>query len=268
MNVLQESYLRQKIRRTYRNKVLKERKEISLLKSYVRKIIVEEKIKDKQYSKYLGINVLNDVLSQIKDKIHDRTKKLGGNEKWVEYFKKYTALFLEDLFETSLDMRDVENEVSQIQGALNESVKLHVDPDDIDSSPIDSELADIPEEGEEEDIGHLELPTADIDDSSKRVEKRQQMELEGDSGQSDARNQSIEMMNEIDDVILNAYRSISDNLNKELFVRYLLINTWLHADKAFKEVQDIDINSKIDIPGYEEEKHKVDNMLGQDGLQV
>lgn len=237
-------------------KTLSKNKEKFLLIKMINEAILLEKESDKEYSKYYGINILNhEVLIQIKDDIHTKTKSLGNNEAFVEYFKKYVYLYLSDLINTALDVNDIENEISQIRTklSLSESVKLNVDPSNPKESPIDTEL--FGDEGEDEPSGkekqsYLNIPTNELPGSEERSQKRQELELP-EGGQEDAKNQAISLMNDIDDIILSGLNKISDELNRELFIRYLAINIMLHIDKAYNEM--IEVAPELDVPGYKEE---------------
>lgn len=281
---LLKSFIRQKLKIK-----LEERQK---LKEYVRTLILLEKEEDKEYSKYFGINVLNhEVLAQIKDDIHMATKSLGDNPEFVEYFKRYLYLYLGDLIQTQIDVDDVENEIDQIKsyitkvnnpgniqevkGNVNvENPKLDLSPDNISELPIDKELINGDEEEDpqksEQEKEDQELQrilgtnTQDLENSEERGIKRQNLSLEkGDL--EDAKKQAIDLMSKIDDIIISGYNKISDELNKKLFVRYLIINCMLHVDKAFNEVSD---NApELDIPGYEDEKSKVQNAVNGQGLE-
>lgn len=227
------------------------------LRQYVRNMVLREAEEEKQFSKYFGINVLNhDVLSQIKDDIHTATKSLGDNDEFVDFFKRYVLMYLSDLIETSFDVDDIDNEIEQIKGVLAEQVRLEVNPDKPNESPIDPELLQgdepIEEEGDEESdkLNQVAtLPTKEIDSPEDRGLKRQQMELDN-GGQQDAKKQALDLMNNIDDIIIAGYDKISDKLNKELFVRYLVINILLHIDKAHKMMQEEPPD--VEMPEYEE----------------
>lgn len=220
-------------------------------------MVLREAEEEKQFSKYFGINVLNhDVLSQIKDDIHTATKSLGDNDEFVDFFKRYVLMYLSDLIETSFDVDDIDNEIEQIKGVLAEQVRLEVNPDKPNESPIDPELLQgdepIEEEGDEESdkLNQVAtLPTKEIDSPEDRGLKRQQMELDN-GGQQDAKKQALDLMNNIDDIIIAGYDKISDKLNKELFVRYLVINILLHIDKAHKMMQEEPPD--VEMPEYEE----------------
>lgn len=262
------------------------------LKEYVRSLILLEKEEDKEYSKYFGINVLNhEVLAQIKDDIHMATKSLGDNPEFVEYFKRYLYLYLGDLIQTQIDVEDIESEIDQIKsyitkvnspkniqevkGNVNvENPKLYLNSENISGLPIDKELINGDEEEdpqkseqekEEQELQRiLGTNTQDLENSEERGIKRQNLSLEkGDL--EDAKKQAIDLMSKIDDIIISGYNKISDELNKKLFIRYLIINCMLHVDKAFNEVSD---NApELDIPGYENEKSKIQNAVNGQGLE-
>lgn len=274
--------LKKFIRETLKKK-LNEKKE---LRKVIQKLIILEKEEDKEFSKYFGINVLNhEVLSQIKDDIHMATKSLGDNPEFIEYFKRYLYLYLSDLIQTELDVDDIENEISQIKNYIQSSnssnlgttqniqevkgnvgskePKIELDPENPEQLPIDKELLGVEDENPEqteEDEKNSELQrilgtnTQDLESTEERGVKRQNLNL--DNGElEDAKKQAIDLMSKIDDIIIAGYNKISDELNKKLFVRYLIINVMLHVDKAFNEITDTP--PEMNIPGYESKKSKV-----------
>lgn len=253
-----------KLIKEFINKKLKEKiqHKNNLLREFVSKLLLQEKQNEQEFSKYPGINVLNrDVLVQIKDDIHTATKSLGDNTEFVEYFKKYVIMYLEDLIATSFDIDDVEDEISNIKTIINE-VRLEVNPEEPDSSPIDNELfngqtqdvEDSEQNDAEEDLSVKS--TLDLPSGEPRTQKRSQMELPN-GGQQDAKAQALDLLNNIDDIVIKGYNKVHDELNKELFLRYLLINILLHIDKAHNEMKDEP--EDISVPGYEEEKEEVNS---------
>jgi len=247
-----------KLLKEFINKKLKQKitAKDKLLRESISRLILREKQNEQEFSKYPGINVLNrDVLVQIKDDIHTATKSLGDNTEFVEYFKKYVIMYLEDLIATSFDIDDVEDEISNIKTMINE-VRLEVNPEKPDKSPIDNELfnsgteeTEDSIEGEQEEV--INKPTLELPSGEPRTQKRSEMELAG-GGQQDAKAQALDLLNNIDDIVIKGYNKVHDELNKELFLRYLLINILLHIDKAHNEMKDEP--EDINVPGYEEEQ--------------
>lgn len=231
-------------------------------RKYIDKVLIEKQ-EDQEFSKYFGINVQNhEVLTQIKDDIHMKTMSQGDDETFVEYFKRYVFLYVQDLIQTDQDIVEIENEIEQIKGVLNEvlileKIQLQVDPKNPGPSPIDNELFGVTgEDGEEiepeeDPEQYLNTPTSELEAGDVRGKKRQTMELD-DGGQQDAKKQAIDLMNNIDDIILSGYEKISDDLNRELYVRYLIINIMLHIDKAYNQMRD-DVPD-VDIEGYSSEE--------------
>jgi len=234
----EEELLKEYIRRL----VFQEHQERKLFKELIQKIILVEKQKDKEFSQHFGINILNhEVLSQIVDDIQMKTKSLGDNESLVDSFKRYVFLFLKDLFNVEIDENDINNEIGQIKQKqqLNEIVNnrnyrisLNYDPEE-ESSPIDS--AALPGSDEEVDpegerLSQIQdVPTAELEEPSDRTLKRGAMELE-QGGLEDSKQQALDLLNQIDDIIIKALSKISNEENRDLFMRYCIISVRLHLN--------------------------------------
>jgi len=272
-NSKEEHILRHYIRKKILEVIQERKHKECMLRKYIQKALLRESSEDKKFSKYFGINILNhEVLIQIKDDIHMKTKSLGDNSEFVEYFKKYIIMYLEDLLATSFDILDIENEISQIKGVLRENqVRIDIKPESPEESPIDTEL--FGNEGEEElrddeetkekeeKIRITTTPTHNLETSEERKTKRSEMELKG-GGQQDAKNQALDLMTDIDDIIIDGYDKISDDLNRDLFIRYLAINILLHIDKAHNEMKEEP--KDVRVPGYEEERRDLESRLNSE----
>lgn len=267
-NNKQEQLLREFIQQKISSFISENKKKQFTLRQFIRQEILREADENKQFSKYFGINVLNhDVLAQIKDDIHTKTKALGDDDEFVEFFKRYVLMYLEDLIEVSFDIKDIDNEIDQIKNViLEKNIRLDFNPDEPTESPIDPSLLNNDSNNVETDVENKEeteqermnqimgSSTKELESPEDREIKRKSLEL-SDGGMEDAKRQALDLMNDIDDIILQGYEKISDELNRELFIRYLVINVLLHIDKAHAEMKEVP--EEVEIPEYEKEKEEL-----------
>jgi hypothetical protein len=147
---------------------------------------------------------------------------------------------------------DVELEEVDLTEAYElDEVEMEVGGDE----DVDIEVDDETQEGDEE--GFIDIEADGVEDKEANSEEPSEEEQFGLEGEDETgRNLAFIAFNKIEKSITEAYDTLSDDEDKELFYDYLLTNLKLYFDKFEEELQ-------ADLPEpttteYEQEKDKLD----------
>jgi len=241
-NIVTEKLLREYIRNKIKsklnedqNKVLREEK---VLRQVIRKLIREGDISDVHPHRSTGINTLEDVLKKAIPTLRMDFKRLTTDKKQRDSFRAHIIRAVADA------IKPMEANDQYLQGGGGTPSSLLDEPlgnlEEDDS--LDLELAELEEQDIEVDITGDELA---IDDEEKKipVEDDDQPSPEEDFGtgledmDETGRNMAFTSFKKVSQYILDAYDSLANPKDKEVFTEYLITNLKLYFDKFEDELQ-------------------------------
>ena len=243
-NIVTEKLLREYIRNKIKsklnedqNKVLREEK---VLRQVIRKLIAEGDISDVHPHRSTGINTLEDVLKKAIPTLRMDFKRLTTDKKQRDSFRAHIIRAVADA------IKPMEANDQYLQGGGGTPSSLLDEPLgnlEEESTEVDDEmLAALEEQDIEVDITGDELA---IDDEEKKipVEDDDQPSPEEDFGtgledmDETGRNMAFTSFKKVSQYILDAYDSLANPKDKEVFTEYLITNLKLYFDKFEDELQ-------------------------------
>lgn len=243
-NIVTERLLREYIRNKIKsklnedqNKVLREEK---VLRQVIRKLIREGDISDVHPHRSTGINTLEDVLKKAIPTLRMDFKRLTTDKKQRDSFRAHIIRAVADA------IKPMEANDQYLQGGGGTPSSLLDEPLgnlEEESTEVDDEmLAALEEQDIEVDITGDELA---IDDEEKKipVEDDDQPSPEEDFGtgledmDETGRNMAFTSFKKVSQYILDAYDSLANPKDKEIFTEYLITNLKLYFDKFEDELQ-------------------------------
>ena len=240
----EEQRLRQALRgllREYlKNKENKKALEENRLRKIV-KILIKEALSadvaDEQPQRSTGINVLEDLLKNIIAIIEDDYKALTTSKEQRDSFRAHIL----NAVNNSLKPVDVTMDAPPAEEELEEEVSMGIDVEEDKFIPVrDQDIEPDPEEVEEEET----------------FEDIEGMDETG-------RNFASITFNKIENQVIDAYESLADRQDRELFHDYLLTNLKLYFDRFEEELQPT--TSEPESPDYNPVKDE-ETDLGELGL--
>jgi len=241
-NIVTERLLREYIRNKIKsklnedqNKVLREEK---VLRQVIRKLIREGDISDVHPHRSTGINTLEDVLKKAIPTLRMDFKRLTTDKKQRDSFRAHIIRAVADA------IKPMEANDQYLQGGESAPSSLLDEPlgnlEEDDS--LDLELAELEEQDIEVDITGNEL-AADEEDRKIPVEDDDEPSPEEDFGtgledmDETGRNMAFTSFKKVSQYILDAYDSLANPKDKEIFTEYLITNLKLYFDKFEDELQ-------------------------------
>jgi len=264
--LIEEQRLRMLLRRALIVEKKKERKAVlkeeEMLRKLIRSAILAEAKNTSIPHRSTGINVLEDLLKKIIPQLEPEYRKLTTSEEQRDSFRAHIISAVQNTLaptratdeadaEQNEKFIDVElEEVDLMEAYELEEVEMEVGGDE----GIDIEVDDETEEGDEEGFIDIETDGAGGLEEPEEPSEEEQFGLEGED--ETGRNLAFVAFNKIEKSITEAYDTLSDDEDKELFYDYLLTNLKLYFDKFEEELQ-------ADLPEpttteYEQEKDKLD----------
>ena len=242
-NIVTEKLLREYIRNKIKsklnedqNKVLREEK---VLRQVIRKLIAEGDISDVHPHRSTGINTLEDVLKKAIPTLRMDFKRLTTDKKQRDSFRAHIIRAVDDAL-APMEVND-----KYLQGGASAPSSLLDEPLgnlEENEEEVDLELAALEEQDIEVDITDDEL-AADEEDRKIPVEDDDEPSPEEDfgSGLEDmdetGRNMAFTSFKKVSQYILDAYDSLANPKDKEVFTEYLITNLKLYFDKFEDELQ-------------------------------
>ena len=253
-----EIMLRQHIRKKIRESLAKEKQDEFALRRLIRQMLSEGDVSDVHPHRSTGINVLEDVLKKSIPTLRADYKRLTTDKKQRDSFRAHIVKAVEDQLKPSLvndkypldaptpdpttDGEKPSDRVSQdVDAAFTGADTMPGGDSPEEASPEDSEFAD--------DLAALEEAEINIDVEPEKDEEKFAA-IEDDDGPSDeeAFGQGLEGMDEtgrnmaytsfrkISQYILDAYDTLANMEDKNVFVDYLVTNLKLYFDKFEAEL--------------------------------
>tara|TARA_Y100001938_G_C8098386_1_gene439771 strand:- start:2470 stop:5115 length:2646 start_codon:yes stop_codon:yes gene_type:complete len=250
MDLIQEEKLRKLIRKTIVN--IREQQEAEAkLRGVIRKLISEQE--EVGGSSFTGINELGDLLKQIMPKIEIHYKKMKTSKGQRDSFRKHLVVNLKNLLNVPIAIADIADQYEKIKADRTEDTEpLALEEDlqiDLTDQPEEEEAAIFDLKGDEE--------AAEIEQELEKEAEDEVDSLPGEDKTGAAF--AADAVNEIDTQVINSFNRVKANpVDRELFVRYLLINALLNMDNYEAEIGEA---PETDVPGYEQEKSEIEAEL-------
>ncbi len=230
--VVKEQILRKLIRKKIQENLKKKPTEEQLLRAAIRQIITEGDLSDVHPNRSTGINMLEDVLKKSIPTLRADFKRLTTDKNQRDSFRAHIVKAVKDAI-----MPEMVKGKYGIGSGTGEASSLLSEP-----SP-EGEL----EAPEEEDSAFAELEEAEVeivDDEDKKIPVEDDdipSETEdfgsGLEGMDETgRNMAYTSFRKISQYILDAYDSLANPKDKEIFLDYLVTNLKLYFDKFEDEL--------------------------------
>tara|TARA_R100001082_G_scaffold69516_3_gene39454 strand:+ start:222 stop:1175 length:954 start_codon:yes stop_codon:yes gene_type:complete len=242
-NIVTEKLLREYIRNKIKfklneeqNKMLREEK---ALRQVIRKLIAEGDISDVHPHRSTGINTLEDVLKKAIPTLRMDFKRLTTDKKQRDSFRAHIIRAVDDAL-APMEVND-----KYLQGGADAPSSLLDEPLgnlEENEEEVDFELTALEEQDIEVDITDDEL-AADEEDRKIPVEDDDEPSPEEEFGtgledmDETGRNMAFTSFKKVSQYILDAYDSLANPKDKEVFTEYLITNLKLYFDKFEDELQ-------------------------------
>ncbi len=253
-----EMKLRKYIRNKIQESITQEKQQELALRELIRKMLIEGDVSDVHPHRSTGINVLEDVLKKSIPTLRADYKRLTTDAKQRQSFRAHIVKAVEDQLKPSLvndkyPLEEPTPDPTSGDGSLKPSERVSQDVDkafvgadtlDGGGSPEDMEMDDIAAE-----LEALEEAEINIDVEPEQEEKFAAVEDDDGPSDEEAFGQGLEGMDEtgrnmaytsfrkISQYILDAYDTLANMEDKNVFVDYLVTNLKLYFDKFEAELQ-------------------------------
>jgi len=231
--------LRGLLKEFLRNKEEKKTLEESKFRKIIRVLVNEAlsaDVADDQPQRSTGINVLEDLLKNIIAIVEDDYKALTTSKEQRDSFRAHIL----NAVNNSLKPIDVTMDAPAPEEELEEEVAMDIDVEEDKFIPVrDQDIEPDPEEVEEETFEDIE----GMDETG--------------------RNFASITFNKIENQVIDAYESLADKQDRDLFHDYLLTNLKLYFDRFEEELQPT--TNEPESPDYNPAKDE-ETDLGELGL--
>ena len=262
----EETLIREVIRKKIKRALNERRNQEQQLRVMIRQLIKEGDISDIHPHRSTAINILEDVLKKAVPTLRTDYKRLTTAKSQRESFRSHILKAVKDALAPSLVNWKYLSGQEGSGGLLSEppsedvvaDADLDVEDDGLDDlDPVDDN-EDISDELDQLEEVNIEIDTESEPDESKKVpvesddEPDEQEEFGSGLEEMDetGRNMAFTTFRKISQYILDAYDTLADAKDKEVFVDYLITNLKLYFDKFEDELQNsVD---EPDSPDYQE----------------
>ena len=241
-NIVTERLLREYIRNKIKEKLTEDQNKVlreeQALRQVIKKLIAEGDISDVHPHRSTGINTLEDVLKKAIPTLRMDFKRLTTDKKQRDSFRAHIIRAVDDA------LKPMEANDQYLQGGQAGPSSLLDEPlgNLEEDESMDLELAELEEQDIEVDITDDELA---VDDEEKKipVEDDDQPSPEEDFGtgledmDETGRNMAFTSFKKVSQYILDAYDSLANPKDKQVFTEYLITNLKLYFDKFEDELQ-------------------------------
>jgi len=229
-----EEILREHIRRKLKKQLIEEKQQEKALRSIIKKMLTEGDLSDTHPNRSTGINTLEDILKKSIPTLRTDYKKLTTDKKQRDSFRAHIVNAVIDA------LKPEQVNASYLQGdATGADSALMAEPtgSEIGGDALDDDLAALEEADIEIDIeddeGEKKIPVEDDDTPSPEEEFGTGLEGQDETG----RNHAYTSYRKISQYILDAYDSLANPKDKQVFLDYLVTNLKLYFDKFEDELQ-------------------------------
>jgi hypothetical protein len=250
--LIEEQRLRMLVRRSL---IVEQRKnkrtllrEESLLRKLVRATILSEAKNTAIPHRSTGINVLEDLLKKIIPQLEPEYRKLTTSQEQRESFRAHIVSAVQNTLAPTRATEEASDEESE------KFIDVELEEIDLMESKLDEIELEVGDD-ESDDEEFIDIETDGVEDPEEEgPSEEEQFGIEGED--ETGRNMAFIAFNKIEKSITEAYDTLSDDEDKELFYDYLITNLKLYFDKFEEEL-------KSDLPEpttseYEKEKDKLD----------
>ncbi len=259
-----EMMLRQYIRNKIKESLLKEKRHEFTLRKIIRELIMEGDVSDVHPHRSTGINVLEDVLKKSIPTLRADYKRLTTDKSQRESFRAHIVKAVEDQLKPSLvndkyPLEDPTPDPTQDNIGEKPSDRVSQDVDDAfaGADTLGGESPEVSDDMGDQDAADLAGDLAALEEAEIGIDiedppdEEKFAAVEDDDGISDeeAFGQGLEGMDEtgrnmaytsfrkISQYILDAYDTLANMEDKNVFVDYLVTNLKLYFDKFEAELQ-------------------------------
>ena len=226
----QETLLRQIIREKIKVSLHEQRKSELALRKVIRQILKEGDISDVHPHRSTGINMLEDVLKKSIPTLRADFKRLTTDKKQRDSFRAHIVKAVKDALMPSLvnDKYRQGSQTGEPSALLSEPVGQDAEFAELDEADI--ELTEVEVDITDDD---KKIPVEDDDTPSEEEEFGSGLEDMDETG----RNMAYTSFRKISQYVLDAYDSLANPKDKEIFLDYLVTNLKLYFDKFEDELQ-------------------------------
>ena len=222
----------QMLRKLIHNKLIKLKKQQTVqensLRLIIRSLLKEGDISDTHPNRSTGINTLEDVLKKSIPTLRVDYKKLTTDKKQRDSFRAHIINAIID----ALKPQEVNS--SYLQGdTTGEASALMAEPTGGDFEEEDEDLRSLEEVDVEIEDDDKKIPVEDDDEPSPEESFGSGLEGQDETG----RNHAYTSYRKISQYILDAYDSLANPKDKQIFLDYLVTNMKLYFDKFEDELQ-------------------------------
>ena len=243
---LGESLIRRKIRSFLKEEINRNRKTISEqekreneLRVIIRQLLKEGDLSDTHPNRSTGINTLEDVLKKSIPTLRVDYKKLTTDKRQRDSFRAHVIKAVIDALKPEqVNSQYLQGDTSGAGSSLlSEPTGLGMSDDEEGEAALDDELKAL-EEAEieidvEENPDDKKIPVEDDDEPSPEEAFGSGLEAQDETG----RNHAYTSYRKISQYVLDAYDSLANPKDKEVFLDYLVTNLKLYFDKFEAELQ-------------------------------
>jgi len=229
-----EKALRQVVRKKIHEHMIEQRKSEHTLRLVIRKMLKEGDLSDVHPNRSTGINTLEDVLKKSIPTLRTDFKRLTTDKKQRDSFRAHIVKAVKDaimpeMVKGSYGIGDAGGSASAL---LSEPVN-GATPEGEES--LDSDLSDLEEADIQIDVGDEDkkIPVEADDVPSAEEDFGSGLEDMDETG----RNMAYTSFRKISQYVLDAYDSLANPKDKEIFLDYLVTNLKLYFDKFEDELQ-------------------------------
>lgn len=240
-----EAILRQIIRKKIKSELKQKFLHEQALRKAIRSILNEGDISDTHPHRSTGINMLEDVLKKSIPTLRADFKRLTTDKKQRDSFRAHIVKAVRDALMPSQvnDKYRQGSEAGEPSALLSEPVGADAEFGELDEAGIELTEVDVDISDEEKKI-----PVEDDDEPSPEEEFGMGLEDMDETG----RNMAYTSFRKVSQYMLDAYDSLANPKDKEIFVDYLITNLKLYFDKFESE-----LSSTVEEPStpeYEQAK--------------
>jgi len=232
--MIEEQIFRKYIRNKLKNKLNESKQKENELRLIIRSLLREGDLSDTHPNRSTGINTLEDVLKKSIPTLRTDYKKLTTDKKQRDSFRAHIINAVIDA------LKPQQVNAAYLQGdSSGEGTPLMAEPTsgDVGGDDLDDDLAALEEAEIEVDIADDEedkkIPVEDDDTPSPEEEFGGSLEGQDETG----RNHAYTSYRKISQYVLDAYDSLANPKDKQVFLDYLVTNLKLYFDKFEDELQ-------------------------------
>ena len=236
----QEAVLRQIIRKKMKTIIEEQRKNELAVRLAIRQILAEGDISDVHPHRSTGINMLEDVLKKSIPTLRADFKRLTTDKKQRDSFRAHIVKAVKDALMPSLV-----NDKYRQGGATGEPSALLSEPigDDAEFDELDEAEIELTEIEVDVSDDEKKIPVEDDDTPTEEEDFGSGLEDMDETG----RNMAYTSFRKISQYVLDAYDSLANPKDKEIFLDYLVTNLKLYFDKFEDE-----LSSSVEEPSTKE----------------